>query len=176
MNDRLILDNINMELFVIDKSYHIVDFNKSFASKVEASSKSIIGKSCYNVSHKSDIPCWQMKGVVCPAKKAFETNERSSTIHKHFFDDKVVVEEVVCTPIENGQYVIEEIRNLSSLLGLTQGALPICARCKKIRDSQGKWCEIEGYFNKKTGSDFSHTICPDCTKELYKDLLKTPPV
>jgi GAF domain-containing protein len=51
-----------------------------------------------------------------------------------------------------------------------QGFLPICASCKKIRDDQGYWKQIEGYFRDHSDVEFTHTLCPDCVKKLYPGL------
>ena len=53
-----------------------------------------------------------------------------------------------------------EIRTLSEFI-------PICANCKKIRDDEGYWEQIESYITKHTGGSFSHGICPECAKKLY---------
>ena len=45
-----------------------------------------------------------------------------------------------------------------------QGLLPICAWCKRIRDDEGYWSQVEAYFHKATGADFTHGICPECLK------------
>lgn len=51
--------------------------------------------------------------------------------------------------------------------------LPICAKCKKIRvaganpDDQSSWVPIDEYLHKKANIRFTHSICPDCGKELY---------
>ncbi len=51
--------------------------------------------------------------------------------------------------------------------------LPICSYCKKIRDDQNYWQQIEGYINERTGSDFSHSVCPDCyTRVIVPELHK----
>ncbi len=50
-----------------------------------------------------------------------------------------------------------------------KGFLPICASCKKIRDDQGFWNQIESYIRAHSEAEFSHSICPDCAKELYPD-------
>jgi hypothetical protein len=42
------------------------------------------------------------------------------------------------------------------------GLLPICAWCKKIRDDQGYWNQVETYIHERSEADFSHGICPDC--------------
>ena len=50
------------------------------------------------------------------------------------------------------------------------GFIPICANCKKIRDSKGNWCQVESYIKARTDADFSHGICPDCQKATYPEL------
>jgi sigma-B regulation protein RsbU (phosphoserine phosphatase) len=48
-----------------------------------------------------------------------------------------------------------QVRQLEELL-------PICSYCKKIRDDKNYWQQMEGYINQRTGSEFSHSVCPDC--------------
>jgi GAF domain-containing protein len=47
-----------------------------------------------------------------------------------------------------------------------QGLLPICAWCKRIRDDEGYWSQVEAYFHKVTGADFTHGICPECLQKV----------
>lgn len=61
------------------------------------------------------------------------------------------------------QAAIAEIKTLS-------GFLPICAACKKIRDDQGYWNQIEVYIRDRSDAEFSHSICPDCMTDLYPEL------
>jgi ABC-type uncharacterized transport system substrate-binding protein len=51
------------------------------------------------------------------------------------------------------------------------GLLPICSSCKKIRDDKGYWNQIEGYITTHSEAEFSHSICPDCAKKLYPDMV-----
>jgi hypothetical protein len=48
--------------------------------------------------------------------------------------------------------------------------LPICSNCKRIRDDEGYWNQIESYLRSQSGTQFSHGICPDCLRRLYPDL------
>jgi two-component system, response regulator PdtaR len=48
------------------------------------------------------------------------------------------------------------------------GLLPICASCKKIRNSAGGWQGIEQYITEHSGASFTHGICPDCYKSFFK--------
>lgn len=52
-------------------------------------------------------------------------------------------------------------RNLAQVRVLS-GLLPICAWCKKIRDDNGYWSQVETYIRERSEADFSHGICPDC--------------
>jgi hypothetical protein len=56
-------------------------------------------------------------------------------------------------------------------LKILSGFLPICASCKKIRDENGDWNQIETYIRDHSEAEFSHGICPDCARELYPELL-----
>ena len=67
--------------------------------------------------------------------------------------------------IINLQNALDEVKKLS-------GMLPICSSCKKIRDDDGYWQQIEEYIRDHSEADFTHGICNDCVKELYPDFYK----
>ena len=48
--------------------------------------------------------------------------------------------------------------------------LPIFASCKKIREKDGSWSQIERYIGDRSETEFSHGICPECAKKLYPEL------
>jgi len=51
-----------------------------------------------------------------------------------------------------------------------KGLIPICANCKKIRDDEGYWQQVDQYLQKHTEADFNASICPDCfEKEKTKE-------
>jgi hypothetical protein len=67
-----------------------------------------------------------------------------------------------------------ELRRVSARLAdaldnvkILQELLPICAWCKRIRDDKGYWDQVEAYFHKNTGVDFTHGICPECLKKAH---------
>lgn len=66
--------------------------------------------------------------------------------------------------------LIETLQSTLAQVNTLEGLLPICANCKKIRDEQGDWHQIEMYIHEHTEADFSHGICPDCKKKLYPGL------
>ncbi len=50
------------------------------------------------------------------------------------------------------------------------GIIPICATCKKIRDENNKWVQLEVYIRDNSEADFTHGICPDCRDEFFVKL------
>lgn len=64
------------------------------------------------------------------------------------------------TLIQSLQEALKEIKTL-------RGILPICSICKKVRDDSGYWEQVDVYIQKHSQADISHSICPECTKDLY---------
>ncbi len=65
------------------------------------------------------------------------------------------------------QEALSKVRQLS-------GLLPICAACKKVRDDQGYWTQIEAYIRDHSDAEFSHSLCPDCGDRLYPGIYIRP--
>ena len=62
--------------------------------------------------------------------------------------------------------VAERILRYATQVKQLEEMLPICSYCKKIRDDHNYWQQIEGYINERTGSEFSHSVCPDCYQHV----------
>jgi len=60
-----------------------------------------------------------------------------------------------------------ELEKAISEIKTLRGIHPICSYCKKIRDSDGQWVQIEHYIHKHSEAEFSHAICPECMEKLY---------
>ena len=65
--------------------------------------------------------------------------------------------------------LISKLREALDKVKTLSGFLPICASCKKIRDDQGYWNQIESYITHHSEAVFSHGICPDCAQKLYPE-------
>ncbi|MBI9101238.1 MAG: transporter substrate-binding domain-containing protein [Spirochaetales bacterium] len=63
--------------------------------------------------------------------------------------------------------VILELKQALDSIKTLEGLLPICASCKKIRDDKGYWSQLENYFEEHSEVLFSHSLCPECFKDLY---------
>jgi len=56
-----------------------------------------------------------------------------------------------------------------------RGMLPICCHCKKIRDDQNYWLQIDAYLAEHTDATFSHSLCPECYENAVKDWNENTP-
>lgn len=65
------------------------------------------------------------------------------------------------------QRLEEALANVKQL----QGLLPICSYCKRIRDDQNYWQQVESYISVHSGVQFSHSYCPDCFNRHVKPQL-----
>jgi DNA-binding response OmpR family regulator len=77
----------------------------------------------------------------------------------------VEMQDALATKIEELHRALDQIKTL-------RGIVPICSNCKKIRDDQGYWNQVEVYVRDHTEAEFSHSICPECRKELYPGIAR----
>jgi K+-sensing histidine kinase KdpD len=63
----------------------------------------------------------------------------------------------------------EDLRRSVSEVKVLETFLPICSQCKKIRDEDGSWQQLEIYISQHSDTQFSHSICPDCSKKFMTD-------
>lgn len=72
-------------------------------------------------------------------------------------------EEIIAERTAELQTALSEIKTL-------QGILPICSFCKKVRDDNGYWQQVDVYIKNHSDADFSHGICPECISKHYPDI------
>jgi PAS domain S-box-containing protein len=184
-NAREILNVLTKPILVIDRDYRIVAANGAACGSFCMSLDEIIGQECFKVTHKFDRPCWHEE-TRCPAKVTFELKEKTSVIHQHNYSGKSVFEEVIAAPIfdERGEvnFIVEEFIDMTELMqskeiidylkkeiNTLRGIIPICSSCKKVRDDNGYWQQVEAYVRDRSEAEFSHSICPECLKRLYPE-------
>jgi PAS domain S-box-containing protein len=63
--------------------------------------------------------------------------------------------------------LLAQLQEAAANIKTLNGLLPICAGCKKIRDDQGSWSQIETYISTHSEAEFSHGLCPECQKVFF---------
>ncbi len=67
---------------------------------------------------------------------------------------------------------VKELELALSKVKQLQGLLPICCYCKKIRDDQNYWRQVEGYVAEHSEAQFTHAICPSCREKIIEPELE----
>lgn len=68
--------------------------------------------------------------------------------------------------------LLAELRDALANVKTLSGLLPICSYCKKIRNDEGYWQQLEAYIHQRSEAQFSHGICPDCYARVKAELDK----
>jgi endogenous inhibitor of DNA gyrase (YacG/DUF329 family) len=61
------------------------------------------------------------------------------------------------------------ITELKKDIAVLEEFLPICSSCKQILDDKGEWHQLEQYITDHTGTLFSHGLCPECAKKVFRE-------
>jgi PAS domain S-box-containing protein len=169
---------IDDAVFVSDMEGNIVFVNAAFCRVYGYESREALRE---NVSSLWRIPCGDLSevwrgetvhqrkgGVIFPA-------EYSRTLLKDGEEGVARVVHVVRDVTEKKmiesekEQLISELRDALGNVKKLSGLLPICANCKNIRDERGGWNTIETYIAKNSEANFTHGVCPECTRELYPE-------
>jgi PAS domain S-box-containing protein len=67
---------------------------------------------------------------------------------------------------EERDRLVHELRAALAEVRTLREILPICSYCKKIRDDENFWQNVESYISQHTRTRFSHGICPSCFETL----------
>ena len=73
--------------------------------------------------------------------------------------------------VELQRNLADRVRELETALARVKqlhGLLPICSYCKKIRDDQNYWQQVEAYITLHSDAQFSHSVCPDCLERVVR--------
>lgn len=97
--------------------------------------------------------------------KPFDPQELSARIRVG--ERMVALEQTLANKVADLEAALHQVKQLKTLL-------PICMYCKRVRDDEDYWHQIESYIHTATGTDFSHGICPECYSRVSKefDLVK----
>jgi DNA-binding response OmpR family regulator len=61
---------------------------------------------------------------------------------------------------------VAQLEQAAAEIKLLQAFLPICCYCKKIRDDQNFWQQVDAYLAEHSNLEFERAVCPDCSQRL----------
>ena len=63
------------------------------------------------------------------------------------------------------QKLIQDFQEARTMINTLKGLIPVCARCKKVRNDRGYWEQVEAYIANSTGIGTTSCICPECLQK-----------
>jgi len=100
----------------------------------------------------------EITGAIFISEDVSELKEAQAELTLH----KERLEELVKARTAELKTALGKVKTLS-------GFLPICSSCKKIRDDKGYWNQIEAYLKDHSELVLSHSVCPECARQLYPE-------
>jgi K+-sensing histidine kinase KdpD len=71
--------------------------------------------------------------------------------------------------IDRERQLVEDLQQSISEVKVLEAFLPICSQCKKIRNQEGSWQQLEVYISEHSDTKFSHGYCPECAKKAIEE-------
>jgi hypothetical protein len=68
------------------------------------------------------------------------------------------------------ELMIRQLQDAVAKVKTLTGLLPICSACKKVRDDDGYWHQVESYLMSHSQLSFTHGVCPECAHRLYPEI------
>jgi nitrogen-specific signal transduction histidine kinase len=179
---RTILDAIPLPIFVVDADVRIQDLNEAAGAVFGLNKGTVLkrrGGEVLHCLHSQDVPEGCGRGEFCrtciirnsvqASLKGQKVTRRRTKAELLLGGAKKELELLItASPMPSNTaplalLILEDISEMTTLRDI----IPMCAKCKKIRDDQQYWHSVEAYFKDYIGVDFSHGLCPKCMKELY---------
>ncbi len=155
------------------------------------------GKVLHDIIHCRKEDGTPLPAEECPSLKVLKTGERAVVDNDDFvrkdgtlfpvayisapiIEDGTVTAAVIAfrditqrkqIEAEREMLILDHLEALSKIKTLS-GMLPICASCKRIRDDDGYWNQIESYIRDHSDAEFSHSICPECAQKIYPEFYR----
>lgn len=190
-NYKDLFENANDAIFILDSEFNYVDVNQKAIDLFGFSREEFL-----QLNVKDVIPPEQYQKSDKEFAKLNEQGDYDKFIGKQKTKDGrwLDIEVSASAIIKNGKVIgsrdivrditarkeaeakkerlIAELQNALAEIKTLRGIVPICAYCKKVRDDEGYWNQVEAYIRKHTEAVFSHGICPNCAEKYFPDLFE----
>ncbi len=187
-----VINCITDPIIVKDSGHRWLLVNDGFCTFAGRTREELLGKTDHDFfpKHEADI-FWEKDSEVLKTGKEVINDETITDSHGN--TRNIITNKTLYTTPSGEKYVIaighdvterkkleqereELIGNLREALSKVKtlsGLIPICSVCKKIRDDEGYWTQVDEYIREHSPVEFSHGICPDCARKLYPDVFGT---
>jgi nitrogen fixation/metabolism regulation signal transduction histidine kinase len=182
---RAVLDANPDFMFVVDEDVRIIEFNRAAGQFLSVGRDQVLrrrGGDVLHCLHSTETPDGCGRAPYCQTcvvrnsvKEAFQGQavvRRKNRLELVSAGNKKRIHvSITASPFryEEKQLALLVIEDISELEEIRR-IIPICAKCKKIRDDEQYWAELEAYFKEHMDLDFTHGLCPQCFQEFMGEI------
>jgi PAS domain S-box-containing protein len=178
------VDAISDWICIIDADFRIVRSNRAVEDFLGIKPEDVQGRTCYELMHGTDTPIGH-----CPIPSMLQSQRRAQT-EVQLADGRWL--SVTVDPLTDAEGrlggAVHMVRDITALRQIQaerealiarleqalsevrtiKGLIPICAKCRRIRDDQGAWSPLEVFVHNNFDADFSHGLCPECARREFE--------
>ncbi len=179
---KLILDSITDSVYLIDKDQKVRYWNIAAAKLTGVSAERILNRQPheilghYDSTGKNQLQAFEYPAVQCVQK---QTAVSSNLVVVTTEGERIPVEEKAAPVIENGRVTgavvsFHDMRDCIANIGKRvreerkERLVPICGWCKKIRNDDDDWEQLEAYLTNEGFGVFTHGMCPSCAEKIFE--------
>jgi two-component system, cell cycle sensor histidine kinase and response regulator CckA len=182
---RLVLNQIPALVWIIDHDLRFTSTDGAGLAGINSRPNQSVGMSLYEYCRTDDPefpPIAAARRALAGESVSYDIDWSGRAFQSHvepFLDPQGQVCGVIGIALDiterkaaehEREQLIGQLQEALASIKTLRGLVPICAACKKIRDDGGYWNQLESYLHSHTEAEFSHGICPECTRQLYGDL------
>ena len=172
---RKLLENSSDAIFIVDpKDGAFLDVNETACRRLGYPRKTLLLMGVPDIQAIARAPGdWEKLRARIAASETLLIEGRHVRADGSSFPVEVGINRA---EIEGREYVLASARDITERKKMEEalkevdtlrGLIPMCAKCKKIRDDKGFWEKVEVYLEKHSGARFTHGLCKECMNELY---------
>lgn len=178
------VDALSDWVCIIDPDFRIVHTNRAVEDFIGIKPEDVPGRTCFEIVHGTGAQIAQ-----CPVPLMVKSLQRAqeefqlpdgrwvSVTADPLTDDKgrltgavhMVRDITALKKIQaEREALIQKLGQALAEVRTLKGLIPICAKCRRIRDDSGAWSPLEAFVRNNFDADFSHGLCPDCARGEYE--------
>ncbi|MCB1645991.1 MAG: PAS domain-containing protein [Pseudomonadales bacterium] len=167
----LVFRGISTGAILADGQGRIIDINPAALHLFDVDVKQALAGDIKDISPELEEKCREPGARISRQGKTFEIASSPVDEEVKYAGSRIILLHDVTEQIrlhQEQERLIGELKLALDNVSRLQKLIPICASCKDIRDDAGYWHQIEEYLHTHADTSFSHSICPECERRLYK--------
>jgi hypothetical protein len=183
---KAVIDAFPSPLFVVDEDVGILEYNKAAEALLDEDKTLTLRKKggdalhclhafetpegCGSAPFCADCVIRNSVGEAFSGRSVVRKKTQAELIIKGSATRIYLLVTVSPFAYENEKLALLVLEDMTETVSL-RGLLPICAKCKKIRDDKSYWQKLETYFKNHMDMDFTHGLCPECAEEFMDQVI-----